>query len=132
MVDYRKHRNHVYRTAVTLRKKYHQRHVGKLRDSNPRQWWRSIKNITCQSRTECLFTMANTVCNGDVKLSANNISTFLQSVSNDLQPLSAELIPNIDENVNDDFIIESFAVERKPRNINVSMVLLKENLPRMH
>jgi hypothetical protein len=50
-------------------------------------------------------------------------------VSNDLQPLSAELIPSIDENINDDFIIESFAVERKLRNINVKKSSGPDNIP---
>jgi len=34
MADYRKYRNQVKRTAVNLRKKYCQRHIGKLRASN--------------------------------------------------------------------------------------------------
>ena len=33
MVDYRKYRNQVQRTAGNLRKKYYQRHIGKLQDS---------------------------------------------------------------------------------------------------
>jgi len=67
MADYRKHRNQVQRTAVNLRKKYHQRHIGKLRDSNPRQWWLDIITITGRSTTECISTMANNMCNGNVQ-----------------------------------------------------------------
>jgi len=45
------------------------------------------------------------------------INAFLQSVSNDLQPLPAALIA---EYFNDVFIIELFEVERKLSNINVN------------
>jgi len=58
--------------------------------------------------------MANNKCNGNVQLLANDINAFHQSVSNDLQPLSAA------EYFNDDFIIDSFEVERKLSNINVN------------
>ena len=54
MARYRKYRNQVQRTAVNLRKKYYQRHIGKLRYSNPRQRWRDINNITGRSTTECI------------------------------------------------------------------------------
>jgi len=111
MADYHKYRNEVMRTAVNLRKNYYQRHIGKLRASNPRQWWRDINNITGRSTTECISTMANNMCNGNVQLLANDINALFQSVSNDLQPLSAALIPSIDEYFNDDFIIEPFKVE---------------------
>ena len=60
------------------------------------------------------------MCNGNVQLLANDINTFLQSVSNDLQPLSAALIPGIAEYFNDYFIIEPFEVERKLEQIKWS------------
>ena len=129
MADYRKYRNQVQRTAVNLRKKYYQRHIGKLRDSNPRQWWRDINNITGRSTTQCISTMANNMCNGNVQSLANDINAFLQSVSNDLQPLSVALIPGIAEYFNDYFTIEPFEVERKLSNINVNKSSGPDNIP---
>jgi hypothetical protein len=73
--------------------------------------------------------MANNLCNGNVQLLANDINAFLQSVSNDLQPLSTELIPDIDDYFNDDFIIEPFEVERKLSNINVNKSSGPDNIP---
>jgi len=60
---------------------------------------------------------------------ANDINAFLQSVSNDLQPLSAVLIPSIAECFNVDFIIEPFEVERKLSDINVKKSSSSDNNP---
>jgi len=73
--------------------------------------------------------MANNMCNGNVQLLANDINAFLQSVSNDLQPLSAVLIPSIAEYFNDDFIIEPFEVERKLSNSNANKSSGPDNIP---
>jgi hypothetical protein len=76
-----------------------------------------------------MSTMANNMVDGNVQLLANDINAFLQSVSNDLQPLSAEWILSIAEYFNDDFIIEPFDVERKLSSINVNKSSDPDNIP---
>jgi len=69
------------------------------------------------------------ICNSNVQLLANDINAFLQSVSTNLQPLSAALIPSIGDYFSDDFIIKPFEVERKLSNINVNKSSGPDNIP---
>ena len=88
MVEYHMYRNKIQRCARNLRNKYYRRRLNNLRNSNPKQWWQNIKKLTGQTAPNYIRGMANKLCDSNVQQLTNNINVFLQSVSNDLVPLS--------------------------------------------
>jgi hypothetical protein len=62
--------------------------------------------------------MATDLFDGDLNRMANNINIFMQSVSNDLKPLDANLIPDACDASPDEYIIDPFEVESKLSRIN--------------
>ena len=120
MVEYRIFRNKVQRSARNLRNKYYRRHIINIRNSNPKQWWQNIKKLTGQ-------TTPNELCDSNVQQLTNNINVFLQSVSDDLAPLSPDLIPP-NSHCPDEFIIEPYTVERKLSNISTNKSCDPDNI----
>ena len=72
-----------------------------------------MKRITNQSASHPLDAMAEDLFDGDTCRLANEINVFMQSVSSDLKAINPDLLPNPDDVCPDEFIIESYAVERK-------------------
>ena len=70
------------------------RRVQGLRQCNPRKWWQEVKRFTGQSTRLSFDAMATDLFDGDFSRLANNINIFMQSVSSDLKPLDANLIPD--------------------------------------
>jgi hypothetical protein len=62
MVDYRMCRNKVQRSARNLRNKYYRRHIISWRDSNTKQWWQNIRNLTGQTATNYFIGIAIELC----------------------------------------------------------------------
>ena len=86
-------RTKLKKSARNLRNKYYRRHFNNLRNSNPKQWWQNIKKLTGQTAPNYVIGMANELCDSNVQRLTDNINVFLQSVSDDLAPLSPDLIP---------------------------------------
>jgi len=59
----------------TLRRKYYDRKMEGLRVSNPRNWWRSVKQLTGQTvnNSEPLIGLANQLHDGDVQALADSV-----------------------------------------------------------
>ena len=128
MVEYSMYRNKVQRSARNLRYKYYRRHINELRNSNPKQWWQNIKKLTGQTVTNHVIGMANELCDKNVQQLTDNINVFLQSVSDELAPLSPELILSV-SHCPDEFIIEPYTIERKLSKINRSKSCGPDNIP---
>jgi hypothetical protein len=109
----------VQRESKRLRHRFYQRRVQHLRQSNSRQWWRGIKQFIGQSKSEQsgslpLTSLANQLCNGNINILANDINNAFKHVSDDLLPLSLDIIPTLDTSeIDDEFKITPYAVERK-------------------
>jgi len=78
MTRYRRLRNHVQRLARQLRRKYYKRKANGLRNSNPQNWWRAVKQFTGMNpkSTETLENLAQQLYDGDVQQLADHINTF--------------------------------------------------------
>ena len=123
-------RNQVQRLTKQLRQKYYEKKVNGLRTSNPRNWWRAVKQITGlkQKSTEPLVGLAQRIQDGDVHALAGNIK-FFQQVSADLRPLSDSTTPPTSDVLQSEFVIELSAVERKLSRINVYKAPGPDGLP---
>ena len=75
-----------------------------LRTSNPRNWWRAVKQISGlkQKSTELLV--------GSVHALAGSINKFFQQVSAELRPLSDFATPPTSDVLQTEFVIELSAV----------------------
>ena len=119
-LEFKRLRNKVQRFIRDLKLKYYNKCVAGLRQSNPHKWWTNIKRITKQCKPSSLSSIVNDQYGGDVSKCANDINTFLQSVSSDLQPLSDVLPVEVTDNISpESYIIEPFAIERKLNSIDV-------------
>ena len=81
MVRFRVYRNKVQRLSRQLRRKFYARKISSLRESDPRNWWRSVKQLTGQqsSRTsQPLTSLANQLHNGDMSALASSVNSFFQ------------------------------------------------------
>ena len=72
--------------------------------------------------------MANELSNNNGQQLTNNNNVFFQSVSDDLAPLSLDLIPPI-SHCPDEFIIEPYTVERTLSNISTNKSCGPDNIP---
>ena len=94
MERYRALRNRVQRATRTLRQKFYARKMEGLRVSNPRNWWRSVKQVTGQAvnNSQPLTGLANQLHDGDVQALADSINqswTWVQfSKSNPIQSMT--------------------------------------------
>ena len=123
--EYNKLRNKVQRTTRSLKNQYYNKCVSGLRQNCPRKWWSGIKKITRQHKPSCLSNIARTKYDGDLNLLANDINSFLYSVSSDLEPLPSDFLSlyNSDDSENstdfNEYIIEPYAVEKKLNSIDI-------------
>ena len=131
MERYKVYRNKINRQATQLRRKYYARKVNGLRESNPRNWWRSIKQITgLQTKSsQPLCELANQLHGGDVQALADNISLIFQQVADDLPPLSTGSSPPRSDYYQNEFIIDQVAVETKLSRINIHKSPGPDGLP---
>ena len=86
--DYRRYRNQATRLAKTLRKRFYEKKVKLLRQSNSRNWWRQTKRFTGQTKHNDLSGLANVAVDGDLNVLADLINKSLKQVSDDLQPVN--------------------------------------------
>ena len=70
-----------------------QEKVDKLANSDPKNWWRNIKDIIGTARSDpskAFLILANETADGDFSLFANKINQFLFSVSADFPPITPD------------------------------------------
>jgi hypothetical protein len=91
MIEYRRMRNEVNRTAKRLKHNYCDSAINSLRNSNPRTWWRNVKKLNGHRVDHSFTDIAKLICGGDLTTLSNKINNILQQVSSDLTPLSVDL-----------------------------------------
>ena len=126
--DYRRYRNQALRLARTLRKRFYDAKVKRLRQSDNRNWWRQVKRFTGESKQCELSGLANSVASGSYRLLADMINESLQQVSEDLQPVCEEYLTSTVQ-VPDEFIISPEMVLARLERINVYKAPGPDNLP---
>ena len=123
-------RNQVQRMARQLRRKYYAKRMQALRGSNPRNWWRSVKQLTGQQsrQSQPLSALANQLHDGDLSALASSVNSFFQQVAADLHPLTVD-VPPPPPDFPSEFDISRAAVEAKLSRINVHKAPGPDGLP---
>ena len=100
-----------------------------LRNCDPRRWWKHTKALTGLGKTSSdLHAMANSLCGGDLSTLAGEINIFFESVSRDLAPLDAGMVP-LDCPVPVCFIISSENVCKLLSSININKAIGPDGIP---
>jgi hypothetical protein len=130
MVRFKALRNKIQRLARQLRRKFYARRMQGLRTSNPRNWWRTVKQLTGQQSrsSQPLSALANQLHDGDLSALASSVNVFFQQVAADLGPLSID-VPPPPPDFPSEFDISRAAVEAKLRNIDVYKAPGPDGLP---
>jgi len=130
-VRYKALRNRVQRLARQLRRKYFATKVRDLRESNPRSWWHSVKQITgLQTKSsQPLSGLANQLNDGNMEALASSVNTFFQQVAADLRPLSDSAMPPMPDNFPSEFVIDRASVEIKLSKIKIHKAPGPDGLP---
>ena len=89
---YRLYRNKVNRLGKSLKQKFYDKYINGLKTSNPRNWWKGMKELLgCQqTSSEPPLLHAYQVCDGNLLELSQRIHNFFKSVSELLPALSAE------------------------------------------
>ena len=84
--------NNVNHLGKSLKQKYYDKHINGLKTSNPRNWWKGMKELLgCQqTSSEPPLLHANQVCDGNLLELSQRINNFFKSVSDHLPALSAD------------------------------------------
>jgi len=121
-------RNRVNRLSHTLRQRFCKRRIQSLRRCNASNWWRETKKLTGQSSKSDLSGLADMNCEGDIQQLTNIINQSLQSVSADLQPLTANTFTAVDQ-VPSQYTIYPEEIFSKLQRINTRKAPGPDNLP---
>ena len=74
MQQYHRYRNAVQRLAAKLKKGYYNRQIAGLRQGNARNWWKHIKSLTGQTKSDQIDNLASEMFEGDFQLLADCIN----------------------------------------------------------
>ncbi len=123
-------RNEVNKTGKSLRAKYYKNQVEELKHSDSRSWWKKTKAIIGldTSGNHQLQSLANEVCDGNMKDLAERVNTFFHSVSAELDPLDPTNAPDITQ-VPDQYIISQEIVEKKLLSTKLSKAPGPDGIP---
>lgn len=113
MVQCRRYRNSVQRTAVTLKNRFYDHCVAGLRSHDSRNWWRHVKRLNGQTKSDHLDSLASELYGISRQLLADNISQSLFTVFADLGHLEP--------------IFPQVALAISHQNILLSLTLLSVN-----
>ena len=89
----RLYRNKVNRLSKSLKQNYYDKHINGLNLSNPRNWWKGMKEVLGCHKTSSeppLFHLANHVCDANFPELDQRINDFFKSVNYHLPALSAD------------------------------------------
>ena len=130
MTAYRKYRNEAQRLGKKLRQQYYNKQVSRLRQSDPRKWWKNVKQFVGPTRkgdSNELEGMARDLYDGDVDKMAEDINHSFMNVASDISPLCDDFLTSLNttehDNDTDDycetdkFVIYPWEVELKLSNI---------------
>ena len=111
--------------------KYFAKKVNGLQNSNPRNWWRAVKQVTGfqYKFTEPLVGLVQRLHDGDMHILTDQINKFFQQVATDLCPLSEPTTLPPSNLPLSEFIIDQFAAERKLSRISIHKAPGPDGLP---
>ena len=121
------YRNKVNRLGKSLKQKYYDKHINGLKTSNPRNWWKGMKELLgCQqtSSDPPLLHLANQVCDGNLLEFSQRINNFFKSVSDHLPALQLE-IPCVPSK----YVIPVEKVEKQLRKLYTSKAPGPDSVP---
>lgn len=126
---FRFYRNKVNRERKKLKSDHVMKTMCNLKQNNPRDWWKNIKSLVgINKKGDCLESMAQSECDGDVSKLANNINDFFKNVSSHLTPLSDDIIA-VNHHIPDEFIIPIHQVEQRLQKIKTTKSSGPDNIP---
>jgi len=105
-----------------LRQKFYSRKMKGLRNRDPHNWCRNVKQVTGldkKSSRQPLLRLANQLHDGNTQDLADDINAFFQQVAADLSPLDTRTTLPQAEILTDEFVIDQASVERKLSRINI-------------
>ena len=95
MTAFRKYRNAAQRLGKKLRQQYYNKQVSRLRQSDPRKWWKNVKQFigpTCNGDRNEVEGMARDLYDGDVDRMAEDINHFFVNIASDIPPLCGDIL----------------------------------------
>ena len=119
----------MFRSAKSIRLSYYREQLLSLRNCDPLRWWKHTKALTGLGKTSSdLHTMANSLCGEDLSTLAGETNIFFESVSRDLAPMEAGMVP-LDCPVPVCSIIRSQTVCKLFSSININKAIGPDAIP---
>lgn len=115
-----------------LERKFYNSKIEKLKDSNPRNWWKNMKSLLGIGKQDDLpfQSLANDLCDGEMDQLAEEMNTFFQSVGDHIAPLNAEDYPfSITCHVPDEMLISTDMMERHLSRVKTNKSAGPDNIP---
>ena len=114
---YRKLRNQTKRMAASLRKKYFERRIESLHSLDPHTWWTKIKNFLQFSDSNPLQSLQDSHSDAGLPIT-ELINNFFVGISADLPELDINMLSDLADDYNTDFVIDPSEVEHRLAKIN--------------
>jgi len=115
---YRKLRNQTKRMAASLRKKYFERRIESLHSLDPHTWWTKIKNFLQFSDSNPLQSLQDSHSDAGLPIT-ELINNFFVGISADLPELDINMLSDLADDYNTDFVIDPSEVELRLAKINI-------------
>ena len=115
---YRKLRNQTKRMAASLRKKYFERSIESLHSLDPHTWWTKIKNFLQFSNSNPLQSLQDSHSDAGLPIT-ELINNFFFGISADLPALDINILSDLADDYNTDFVIDPSEVELRLAKINI-------------
>jgi hypothetical protein len=125
-------RNKVNRERKKLQRSFYEKKMKHLKNENPKQWWKSIKDITGKNnQSNTLVTMANTLCNGSTQQLAGCISKALNEVTSDMKALTPDdnFCKDKDFSVPDKYVISLESTRNALIRIKTNKAMGPDSIP---
>ena len=123
-------KNKVNRESKSLQRRFYEQKITEVTSGQPKQLWNVINQVTGERKsTDRLQGLCNNLCDGNQLEFVEKIGLSLQSVSDDLTPLTSDDLIKVDCEVPSDLIIFVEAVERSLLSLKVSKAVGPDRIP---
>jgi len=104
--------------AASLRKKYFERRIESLHSLDPHTWWTKIKNFLQFSDSNPLQSLQDSHSDAGLPIT-ELINNFFVGISADLPELDINMLSDLADDYNTDFVIDPSEVELRLAKINI-------------
>jgi len=125
---HRKLWNQTKRLAASLRKKYFERRIESLHSLDPHTWWTKIKNFLQFSDTNPPQSLQDSHSDAGL-LITELINHFFVGISADLPELDINILSDLADDYNTDFVIDPFEVDLCLAKINMHKAPSPDGIP---